>query len=118
MESIKVVRLELKGTGIFISPYVDMDRVEIAGVYHRHKEFPCPESEGLDLREDGKEWFCAYKTIEQVQQWLRKEEIQYFISIGFRVLLLTVNEYQLGEYQVIFTKESIESKEDITSLFA
>lgn len=60
---------------------------------------------------------CAYKTVEQVQQWLEKEEIQYFTSIGFRVYLLTVSEYQTGEYQVIFTKDSIESKEDVTSLF-
>ncbi len=36
---------------------------------------------------------------------------------GDKVLLLEVTEFQVGEYQIIFTKESITSSKDITSLF-
>jgi len=117
MEALKIVRIEYLGVGIFCSPNVHCMHPIVREVYNRHNDFPNPMNEGLNLWKDNKEWFCAYKTVEQVQQWLRKVEIQYFTTLGFRVYLLTVNEYQMGDYQVIFTKDSIVSKEDVTSLF-
>lgn len=87
--------------------------------YDRHNGggFPTPRMEDLDVRKDNKEWFCAYKTIEEFQKWVLSEEVEFFVSIGFRVLLLNVTEYQEGKKQVIFTKESITTSEDITTLF-
>lgn len=87
--------------------------------YNRHNGggFPTPQMERLDLFKDNKKWFCAYKTIEEFQAWVLSEEVKFFISEGFRVLLLNVTEYQEGKKQVIFTKESITTSEDITTLF-
>lgn len=114
MEAIKIVRIELNGYGIFNSCEIPSYHPVIYNVHERHNEFPNPYQEGLKM---GSEWFCAYKTIEQVQKWIMASEIRYFIELGFKVLLLTVDNYQVGQYQVIYTKDSIKSQEDITSLF-
>lgn len=102
MKTIKVVRLEKSGRGIFRPQSEDMHiyKHHIAKkTYDRHNSggFPLPQSEGLDMD---------------------KDELDYFISQGFKVLLLSISEYQLGDMQAIFIKESIESIEDITTLFA
>lgn len=52
-----------------------------------------------------------------MQQWLRDREIQFLIRRGFRVILLTVTEFQKGNFQAVYTKESIINQEDITSIF-
>lgn len=120
MSVIKIVRLERRGFGIFRPKNQAILKSKIAQrTYDRHNNggFPMPWQEDLDMDMDGKEWFCAYKTVEQLQQWVLKEELAFFISKGFKVLLLSVSEYQEGEKQVIFTKESIVSSEDITTLF-
>lgn len=36
-------------------------------------------------------------------------------KIGFKVYKIKVSRFQIGEYQIVFTKESIIEKEDITS---
>ena len=115
-----IVRFERRGNGIFRPSNKSIYNSAIAKrTYARHNNgnFPLPENENLDLIRGGKEWFCAYKTIEQLQSWVHKDEIDFFISKGFKVLMLDVNEYQEGQMQVVFTKESIISSKDITSLF-
>jgi hypothetical protein len=127
--TIKIVRFEREGKGIFKHEDSEIYQNYIAKrTYERHNNgnFPTPwddRLEGdnyynyLDLDKDYKEWFCAYKTIEQIQEWIMPDEIDYFVSKGFRLLLLKVSEYQIGEKQVLFTRESIIKQEDITSLF-
>lgn len=120
MKTIQIIRIERRGRGIFRPSNQAIYRSKIAQrTYDRHNRggFPMPHVENLDMYKGLKEWFCAYKTIEQLQEWVKKEELNFFFSKGFKVLLLTVSEYQEGEKQVIFTKESIVSSEDITSLF-
>ena len=83
----------------------------------RHLNFNCPLQDRLDIRKYGKEWFCAYKSIEQLQKWITPEELKLIISEGYTILMLDVYEYQEGRDQIIYTKESITSYKDITSLF-
>lgn len=117
---ITVVRFERRGNGIFRPSNRSIYNSAIAKrTYARHNNgnFPLPEDENLNMFKYYKDWFCAYKTIEQLQAWVHKDEIDFFISKGFKVLMLDVTEYQQGEMQVIFTKESIISCKDVTSLF-
>lgn len=88
-----------------------------ASAYERHSDFKTPLYDGLDIEKNGKEWFCAYKSIEQLQEWITPEELKLIISEGYTVLMLDVYEYQEGRDQIIYTKESITSYKDITCLF-
>lgn len=85
--------------------------------FRRHFKFNCPIQDGLDAYRDSKEWFCSYKSIEQLQQWIKTNELKRIIKKGYMVLMLDVTEYQEGRDQIIYTKESIKSSKDITSLF-
>lgn len=116
MKTIKIVRLEKNGIDIFQNEDIEHNSI-VTSYFKRHGDFPTPYSEGLNMSKDIKEWFCAYKTIQLMQEWLMNDEIQYLISQDVKIYLLEVSEYQQGEYQTIFTKESIVSKEDITTLF-
>lgn len=124
MNSIKVLRIEnISGFGIFWSrPSFAYSICSTVG--DRHVNFPIPYEDknvvdgyGLNLYQDSKQWFCAYKTVDQLKQWITVEECRELTQHGFAVYLLEVEEYQEGEYQVIFTKESIISKQDVTELF-
>lgn len=113
-----ILRIELDGIGIFNNPLVKKKGFKYWNeMFERHMEFPSPYNDGIDLHKEDKEWFCAYKSVEQMQLWLRSEEIKFFIGMGFRFLLLEVEEYQEGEYQIIYTKESIKECKDITAIF-
>jgi hypothetical protein len=85
----------------------------------RHMRFPLPfeDTPSLNINKDKKEWFCAFKTMEQMNDWVTKEEVKEFIELDCVVLILDVTEYQEGEHQIIFTKESIIDSKDVTNLF-
>lgn len=83
----------------------------------RHADFNNPHDDGLSLIKDGKEWFCAYKSIEQFKKWILPHEAQALLDAGYKIYLLEVGEYQEGEHQIVFTKESIKVKEDMSELF-
>lgn len=122
-----VIRIEypLDGIGMFMTYLSDketereikpLDKFCISA-YRRHCEFNCPFQDGLNKYKDSKEWFCSYKSIEQLQQWIKTNELKRIIKEGYVVLMLDVTEYQEGRDQIIYTKESIKSSKDITSLF-
>jgi hypothetical protein len=113
-----VVRVQNRETGIgFFKSSVLLNTKGLYDVCPRHRDFNTPQEDGLDVRLDKKEWFCAYKSIEQFQQWVMLSEVRVLISIGFDVLLLDVEDFQIGEHQVIFTKQSITSTKIINELF-
>lgn len=86
-------------------------------IMQRHGSFNTPSLDGLDLSKDEKIWFCAYKTKKDLLKWLTITDLTYVVkNLGLRVYRITVKEYQIGEYQVIYPKESILKKEDITNL--
>lgn len=120
------IRIEhtIDGWGLFRRP--DEDTFALMGfifqeilweIRVRHGEFSTPYIDGLNLNQHGKEWFCAYKTVEQIQKWIEPHEFKSIIDNGFNIYLLTVEEFQEGNDQIIYTKESIISKKEINSLF-
>ncbi len=111
-----IIRFEMpNGIGIFnnteFTPYSVIDR---------HRKFPTIwqdngfENIGVIITKD---YFCAYKTIEQVQQWIMKDEIISLINNGCNILMLDVSEFIEGEFQTIYKKEHIVSNKIINSLF-
>ena len=64
-----------------------------------------------------KEWFCAFKNIRQVRHIFYPSEIQKCISFGIKVYMVEVSEFQAGRRQIVYTKESIIKKVDISELF-
>lgn len=124
---LQVVRLQHRenGVGIFTNNTFDNklltfpneERQMYLELNRRHDDFNTPIEDKLDIHLDDKEWFCAYKTVEQLQKWLMSDEIRFLISKGFDVLLLNVGEYQVGEHQVVFTRESVKESTVINSLF-
>lgn len=130
-KSKTIIRIEHKsdGFGMFRSKLNECDdnptRVEVGGggndileeLWLRHNNFNTPYKDGLDMGLRFKEWFCAFKSIEQIQQWILPDEFQVLLDNNFHILLLIVTEYQEGDHQIVFTKESIISSQDISSLF-
>jgi hypothetical protein len=114
-----VVRVEnnSSGYGIWKHSRFLMFTEGLEEINSRHSEFPIPSMDGLNLSKNKFEWFCAYKSIEQFQEWIKSDEIKIIIGLGFDVLLIEVEDYQVGDYQVIFTKESIISTKIINELF-
>lgn len=53
----------------------------------------------------------------QLYQWIYKDEFQLILDEGYKIYLLEVLEYQEGRDQIIYTKQSIVTKVDISSLF-
>ncbi len=116
--SIIVIRVESKnGIGMFRQDS-SYERAPISVIMRHAESFNTPSEDGLSLNLFSKNWFCAYKSLEQISNWiLTKEEFHYLIGRGFRIYALTVEEFQVGKHQVVFTKESIVKKLDITELF-
>lgn len=121
-----VIRIEypLDGIGMFMTYLPNGFKRKIKpldefciSAFRRHYEFNSPIQDGLDRKKDFKEWFCSYKSIEQLQQWLKPDELKKIIKKGYVVLMLDITEYQEGMDQIIYTKESIKSFKDITQLF-
>jgi len=116
-----IVRLEYTdGNGVFRANNNEGARIK----YHhsqwdiieaRHDLFPTPWEDTIRGFNDSH--YCAFKSIEQLQQWLTVEEIKEFITLGFKVLMLDVHTYLEGEYQICFKKEDILQSKDISSLF-
>lgn len=119
---ITVIRFEyLDGKGIFYRNEKDGRRlmdIGLQSIGDRHNNnFNCPYADNLDLYLERKEWFCAYKSIPQVKNWITSEEILKLTLHGCKIFMLDVINYQVGDDQVIFTKDSIISSKDITKLF-
>ena len=83
----------------------------------RHFGFPTPHDDSKINRFIQDNEFCAFKSIEQVQRWITKDEIIALTKLDFKVLMLDVSECIEGEYQIIYEKENILQSKDITNLF-
>lgn len=80
----------------------------------KHMDFPVPQNDGLTIRSCN---YCAFKSIEQIQQWIEPEQFKEIIELGFKIWMIDVADYQEGEYQILFKKQDILSKKDISQLF-
>ena len=126
MENLQVIRIENKqGVGCFVADENKDAYSLIPDACDRHfvgkdsykTQFPTPRQENLNLFKDGYKWFCAFKSIKQLNKLFLPNEIKTLIENEFDIYLLTVSNYQKGRKQIIFTKESIITKENINSLF-
>lgn len=61
--------------------------------------------------------YCAYPSTDIMKQWISCKEIKQLITLGFVILILDVTEYIEHRDQILYTKESITSSKDISSLF-
>ena len=109
---IVAIRIEKDGIGLFTNMHSNKLAQQ---VYNRHSEFANPQQDGLDLCKDGKGWYCAYKSAKELKEWINTQELQYFISKGYNILQLEVEEYQIGDEQLLYTEESIVNCIDITN---
>lgn len=82
----------------------------------KHEDFPTPYAEKLLTFTDSS-YFCAFKSIEQINQWIEKEWWKEIISFGFKIYMIDLSEYLEGEYQICYQKQYILQQKDITSLF-
>ncbi len=114
---IQIIRIEHKDSGKGLFRHLDVCWQELTELFERHCKFKTPGADGLNIRQSDKEWFCAYKTLEQFQNWILKEEIPIILAHGYDIWLLEVTEYQEGRDQVIFTKESIQNLRNLNDLF-
>jgi len=101
------------GKGIF-----QEDKFTPTSLLDRHLKFPnIRDDKGLSNVTNKVSHFCAYKSIEQVQQWIMKDEIEHLVSKGCNILMLDVSECHEGEFQILFKKENIIQSKIINDLF-
>ena len=87
-------------------------------ICRRHNNLPIPQDDiGIaDQFEEGSH-FCAYKSISQFYEWIQPNEFKELHEHGIRAYLITVSECIIGALQVVYKKEDIISKHDVSSLF-
>lgn len=112
----QIVRVEhTDGIGMFTgddrSHTVDYICPEI---YTRHAKFKTPREEGLKREKDE---FCAYKSIDHIQQWIMKDEFHILFENNYKVYLIEVSNFREGKDNVLFKKQDIINKTDISQLF-
>lgn len=86
-------------------------------IIERHRKFPNPTWEG-DVKGfiEGVH-YCAFKSVEQLQQWIFPDEIREILDNGFKVYLLDLSEGLEGNYQIAYQKQHITQQKDISELF-
>lgn len=113
--SVKIIRIEgTDGIGIFKSDLIEYNNTLFWEIHDSHGSFPTPMEDDLNRKKADKEWFCAYLSVCQLKNWLAFYLLNKLVNLGFTITELTVNEFQKGEFQYLFTKESILNKVDIT----
>lgn len=69
-----------------------------------------PMSDNDFYRENSKQWFSATDTPEKLRAWFDVIDIIQMRELGYRVYQFEVSETRtVNEYEVVFTRESIES---------
>lgn len=64
------------------------------------------------------DYHFAFKDLAQLEVALTREELKECIEVlGFQVFMLDVTDYYESSYQIVFKKESIVNKKDISSMF-
>ena len=129
MKTINCIRFEdSKGIGFIKSKEIDVIRL-IPTFWNNHfhpnlyyedrrKFFPVPHKDReLNISFKGKEWFCAFKNLRQVKRIFTKEDLNILVNNGIKIYFLEISEYQEGRRQILYTKESIINKIDISNKF-
>lgn len=87
---------------------------ELYDLGDRYNDFNSPDEDGIELEKDD---FCAFKNIKQIREWITKEEHEFLLKEGFRVLYLKLSNFKMGKlHQICFKKKDIISQKDISDL--
>lgn len=62
-------------------------------------------------QKDGKNWFSAGKSVENMREWFSREDAERLVACGYRLYRYKVTEWQELEMEVLFTRESIMANE-------
>lgn len=79
--------------------------------------FKNPNEEGLNPNKDTKTYYCAFKSITAIKYWIDDAHIIKLKELGFGIYEIHALDYQEGKYQVLYTKESVIKRIDITNEF-
>ena len=100
------------GNGIYFSNvirWIFNEDPECNAIRESHKDLMCPQEEdALDNYILDSE-YCAFKSTQDLCQWMTKEGLKYLVDLGFLVKELEVNtsECRVGDHQVVFKKKGI-----------
>lgn len=83
----------------------------------KHRSFDNPWCDSLIQGFNDVKHFCAFKSIEQIQEWIDPAWFNEIFELGFQVLLLELSECQIGEMQIVFEKQHIITSTNISDLF-
>ena len=78
----------------------------------RHASFPTADRDGVNRTQDH---YFAYKKVAQIYKWVSKEEYKILKENNFRIYSLRLKNYEEGQQQIIFKKEDVINKKDITN---
>lgn len=78
------------------------------------KDFPMGYC--ADHKKEGKKWYSAGKSKENMHFWFSKEDALNLLNNGFYLFEFTVNEWFEKEHEILFTREGVVSK-SILSLY-
>lgn len=112
-EIIRIEHIEC-GNGIFNSINDRLFESKFANnIIHRFEEhFLNPNR---DLIKFNQNYYCAFKSINDLIKWLSIDELKSLVNIGFRIYKIIVKRYKEGNMQIVYTLKSIKQKIDITN---
>lgn len=66
-----------------------------------------------DHQKDGKQWYSAGRSVENMRQWFSREDAVSLVEYGFTLFEFTVTEWQDKEHELLITRESICAQKSI-----
>lgn len=100
--------------GIYISDRDHKVSIICPSISNKHQLFNSPFEDGLDINNDD---FCAYKDTIELRRWIRQQEFSILFDNDYKVYQIEVSHWQEGRDNVLFKKEHIISKIDISNQF-
>lgn len=67
--------------------------------------------------ENGRRWYSAGGSLEQLYMWFNPQDLQELIDLGFEIFEVEATEWKDLGQEVIFTKESVIMMENVTHRF-
>ena len=114
---IKVIRVENnKGEGFWTASNDDSHLKSLTNIdafCKRHDLLSTP-SEDMALNSIYKDEYCAFYNEIDLKRFLYLSELKHFSNYNFRIYEMILSKARLGECQVLFRRENIISKKDIT----
>lgn len=114
METRKVYRIEIpeSKSGMWYDEHGEMDK-------KIHKLCPNSISSTIPMpydelhRKDDKVWNSAGKSIENMNQWFTREDVETLVNNGFKLYEFIVTEWQELEMEILFTREGVVEQTEI-----